>query len=420
MLNRRLKTDDGTSMTAGVLLAILLLVIPAEIRGQSAVPKTPALSGIVVDALTGKPVGGVDVTLRASLRVASFGGGGDKPLRYENSTTSPDGRFRFPARAEAAAAGALASISEISLSVNRTFISVAQMLALSPTETWRTSDGLSDVTWLAQHGTLADVSFARDPSAEFQVGRLQNKSYFPVSVQFLRDCYNEWAAACLTLSPNAGVRIPLIPVLNDPAGCARIADAETQQRCRELNTYQAAFLHRETIAQVRQDKKLCESVDHGRASRECLEHLHNDVRLRAPPQGSLTPPPEMDPIENAMVLTPVAGLVVGSPRLDEADLFDETATYSARYSSATAGWGVDPILAVVDVLSAEPASKDSVAMTTLERGTVSIVTWSSGRRMVRLEFEHAAGVAPQARAVDAAAAGWPELIRAYLRKYPAN
>src|SRR5580698_469030 len=93
MLNRRLKTDDGTSMTAGVLLAILLLVIPAEIRGQSAVPKTPALSGIVVDALTGKPVGGVDVTLRASLRVASFGGGGDKPLRYENSTTSPDGRF---------------------------------------------------------------------------------------------------------------------------------------------------------------------------------------------------------------------------------------------------------------------------------------------------------------------------------------
>src|SRR5580698_5606444 len=94
MLNRRLKTDDGTSMTAGVLLAILLLAImPAETRGQSPVPKTPALSGIVVDALTGKPVGGVDVTLRASLRVASFGGGGDKPLRYENSTTSPDGRF---------------------------------------------------------------------------------------------------------------------------------------------------------------------------------------------------------------------------------------------------------------------------------------------------------------------------------------
>jgi len=432
----------------GILLAILLFAtMSTEIRGQSgsarsaAAPRIPAISGIVVDALTDRPVGGVDVILRASLRVASLGDGGDETLRYENSPTSADGRFRFPARPEPRAAGLFSSIGEISLSVNRVFVSVAQMQALSSLDRRRTSDGGSDVTWLAQHGTLPEFSFANNPNAEFQGGRLDNRSYFPVSVQFLRDCNYEWVATCLSLSPNANVRITLIPVLNDPAGCDRIADPDTRKRCRDLNTYRAAFLHRDSIAQVREDKRLCESVDQGRVSKQCLEHLHNDVRLRAPPRGSLSPPPGMDSLANVLILTPVAGLAPSSPSLSYADLFEETAIYAARYSSA-AERGFDPLSVVVDVFSAEPTTKDLRArmaqnggfprgfeknetvdgsrVTTLERGTASIVAWTSGRRIVKLEFERSGGIPRLDRAVAAAAVGWPELIRAYLRKYPSD
>jgi hypothetical protein len=238
-------------------MAILLFVaISIETRAQSRsspntpAPKIPATSGIVVDALTDRPVGGIDVVLRASLAQ-------DEPLRYENSTTSADGRFRFPARPEPRAAGFLSGIKEISLSVNRVFVSVAQMRALNPLESRRTSD----VTWLAQHGTLGDYNHTNNPNSEFQPGRLDNRSYFPVSVQFLRDCNYEWSATCLSLSPNASLRISLIPVLNDLADCGRIADPENQRRCRELNTYRAAFLpgHDRTGARRQEAVRECRS-----------------------------------------------------------------------------------------------------------------------------------------------------------------
>jgi hypothetical protein len=426
-----------------ILASLLFAAVPSVLPGQvlasqrPAAPRIPAISGTVVDAFTGKPVGGVDVVLRASL-----GGDGGGPLRYENNTTSADGRFRFPASPEPRAAGPLSKISELSLSVNRVFVSVAQMRAMNPRETSRTSDGPSDVTWLAQHGTIADFSFANNPSAEIQFGRLDNRFYFPVSVQFLRDCAHEWAATCISVSPNGSVRIPLIPVLNDPARCDQIADSETRERCRQLYTYRAAFIRRETIAQVREDKKLCESVDHGRVSQQCLTQLHNDVRLRASPRGSLRPPPGLDSPENVLILTPVTGLVAGTPSLDYADLFEETAIYAVRYASATERFGGDPISAVVDIFSEKPTSKDLAArmaqhggfppgfekgetidgspVTTLERGTASIVAWTSTRRIVKLEFERSGGIPRLDHAITAAAAGWTELIRAYLRKYPSS
>jgi hypothetical protein len=197
---------------------------------------------------------------------------------------------------------------------------------------------------------------------------------------------------------------------------------------------------------VREDKRLCESVDQGSASKQCLEHLHNNVRLRAPPQGSLPPSPGMDSLENVLILTPVARFVAGSPSLGYADLFEETAIYAARYSPATEKFGVDPISVVVDVFSTDPTSKDLRArmadnggfppgseksetvdgnqVTTLVRGkafgNASVVAWISGRRIVKLEFQRFGGIPRLDRAIAAAETGWPELIRAYLRKYPSN
>jgi hypothetical protein len=244
------------------------------------VPTIPAISGTVVDALTGKPVAGVDVILRASLGVASLGDGGPEPLRYENSTTSPEGRFYFPPKSEPKAAGPLSSISELSLSVNRVFVPVAEMQALFPTE-GRRSDGNSDVTWLAQHATIPEYVLSNSRT-NVDLGRLSKASYFPASIQLLRDCF-EWAATCVSVSPVARVRVNLIPVFDDPAQCRNIRDPEDQERCRQLNTYRAAFLRMDTPAQLQEDKRLCESVDGGRISRQCLEQLSMQPRRsRAP------------------------------------------------------------------------------------------------------------------------------------------
>ena len=136
---------------------------------------------------------------------------------------------------------------------------------------------------------------------------------------------------------------------------------------------------------------------------------------------------------------PVAGLIAGSPALVGIDAFDETAAYQASYSSATDRC-LDPISAIVYVSNKEQARKEIAAwmasnvgfppgsektevihghqVTRVERDTTLIVAWSSGTRMIGTEFNRYAGAPRFARAVEAAAQGWPELIRSYLRKYP--
>ena len=59
--------------------------------------RIPVISGRVVDAITGRPIPGLDVTLRASSRSGTFFGSGENVLRYENSRTSTQGAFRFRA-----------------------------------------------------------------------------------------------------------------------------------------------------------------------------------------------------------------------------------------------------------------------------------------------------------------------------------
>src|SRR5215471_15187591 len=70
-----------------------LLTPPCVLAAQS-LPTSlgsaiPAINGRVVDAITGNPVSGIDVTLRA------FASGNHDLLHYENSRTSPRGEFGF-------------------------------------------------------------------------------------------------------------------------------------------------------------------------------------------------------------------------------------------------------------------------------------------------------------------------------------
>jgi hypothetical protein len=147
----------------------------------------------------------------------------------------------------------------------------------------------------------------------------------------------------------------------------------------------------------------------------------------------------MPSLENAMILTPTAGLSPSSPSLGSADLFEQTALYSVRYGSAAVRFGLDPILVTIDILGREPTDKDFMARTgtldpasakddvidgnnvkTVKRGTISTVTWASGQSIISMAFEQRGGLPQAERSVQAAAAGWQDLIRAYLRKYPSR
>jgi hypothetical protein len=283
----------------------------------------PAISGTVVDAVAGKPVSGVDVILRAQRDSPR------KQLRYESCSTSADGRFHFSASVDSEAVGLFSPMLEISLSINKVFVSVDQLRAATH-EDWQDSDGLSDVSWFAVSATLPEG----EPRRVLGVPppRLSDKAYFPMSAQFLRDCGTNWNVTCIVPDSFNDVRIPLMPVLSDPSECKKISDADLSDRCRQLNTYHAAFMHADSFAQVRAAKESCRNVDHGRMSQECLQRLQEYLRpsgRNEVPAGLLR---EYEPKEKMLILEPVAGLVPRRPSFDPSDPFNEEGTYGVSYA----------------------------------------------------------------------------------------
>jgi hypothetical protein len=445
------KTDDRVCMRVRsrrahcvVIPIFILIAISAGHSAQNAPDrpaesqtgqKIPAISGVVVDAITGKPVAGVDVILHASLT------GGDGTLHNANSTTSASGGFEFPPASAPGTLDVLSAISELSISVNHAFVSPNQIRTLYPGQRMNT-DGGSDVSLLIQIKVAHDDDHSLPkPASQRFLERFSNRSYFPMSVQFLSDCHAVWNATCVSLSPYESLRLLLIPMLDNPAQCKGVRDAETREKCRQLNTYRAAFLHRDTIAEVRQDKRLCEEVDHGRISADCLERLHIAAGRRATPQASLALPPKMESIEKALILKPVVGLAPASPRVVSFDPFEEETIYMATYGLQQDRFGSNLFSVIVDSASTTRSSKDLAArtggvppgsqklevidgnrVTTVEHDAKSLVAWNSGMRVVTLEFNHytVPGATRLNRAVDAASASWPALIRAYLKKYPSS
>jgi len=436
LASRRFKGKQNSSiarydceMAMSLACAILASMLAAAAPQDTSVT-VPLIKGTVVDAISGKPIAGVDVILRAKLLVASFGDGGAEPLRYENVRTSSDGRFLFPAKAEPRASNPLASIAELSLSVNRVYYSVEQMRAIHPSETWRTSDDGSDVWWLVEHGTLDESNTpTRLTDRDISLGALNKKAYFPVSVQFLRDC--DEAFSCLSLPLGKDNRIALIPVLNDVSECKQIADWDSGERCSRVNGYRSAMLHVENVEQIRAGKALCRSLDN--LSAQCLQQLHGEVKAHSqagPPESFVMPPAEM------VLIGSIAGFSasrIGRPRFEA---FEEAAVYEVSYTPETGPQF--PINVAVSVGSREPSSDDvSIRMVAADPiwiagreqrglfegfpvtmrpdgGPTATAAWSSANKIVCIKFSnmHLAGggelSVEQRRA----------LIRAYIQKYP--
>ena len=431
-------------------LLILSLATARGLPGQqnvaahSAGPVIPAISGTVVDAITGKPVGAVDVILRAETT------DGRTQLRYESCRTSPLGRFSFPSSVTPDEVGGLfaSGIGEIAITVNIPFVPLARLRAVSGND-WVTSDGGSDASGYLVADPLFQSKSTYAQNLAMSGPRVNNKSYFPMAVQFLRACEQEWNANCLSMDATRDVQVPLIPVLADPAGCKKITDRDLSRGCRQLQTYRAAFRHVETMAQVRAGKELCNSLDGGRISGRCLECLHAYV-LRAE-NYEARPPLRMEiaPVEEALILTPIAGMPAGRHGRIYEDAFDETATYSASYQRANLRATSEAAQVTVDFMGnavqrqlywtsllkmkGSPAKQaghfemfDGSPLFMIEMEYSSDVVWSSGDKIVRVGFHHVPDQARQvlgeeaARMEEVAPELRQEFIRSYLRKYPVS
>ena len=62
-------------------------------------------------------------------------------------------------------------------------------------------------------------------------------------------------------------------VLDDAQRCRSIVDPSLRERCRQLNTYRAAFLHVDTFDDAQRGRRLCGEVDAGWLSETCLKHV---------------------------------------------------------------------------------------------------------------------------------------------------
>jgi len=226
--------------------------------------RIPEINGRVVDAITGAPIANLDVTLRALSQTGAFYGSGIDVLRYENSRTSAAGRFGF-STSLAKLEGPLTEMAGYWLSVNVTFWPIAWMKAQSPYGDSKIDTTNDDLSWEVTRDPLFRSTVTRVFEFSMRGPRVNTKSYFPIAVQFVRPCRQDWNANCVRLAETEGVRIPLIPVLADPAACGRIGDEALREQCRQLNTYRSAFAHR--------DLKLCEQVDGGTGSKRCAELL---------------------------------------------------------------------------------------------------------------------------------------------------
>src|SRR5438270_8932476 len=72
-----------------IILALCLVLIAGFVYISSRI--VPPVSGQAVDAITGKPIEGIEV----ALHVTKHEGFGIAPLRYESKVSNQEGRFRF-------------------------------------------------------------------------------------------------------------------------------------------------------------------------------------------------------------------------------------------------------------------------------------------------------------------------------------
>ncbi|QOY86790.1 hypothetical protein [Paludibaculum fermentans] len=418
----------------------MVLVLGSALCAQDKPPgwplgaRIPEISGQVVDAVTGKAVPGVDVTLLATAGVASFGGGGSKPLRYENIRTVSQGQFGFRSTLETQLENPMMELESYWLTVNLAFLTPAQGRQREQSGEGGAVPLGEDLSFEVSNAPMHQAAYRR-PFASAPDRPWNNRAYFPLAVQFVHPCRQSWNANCVYFGTTRALRIPLIPVLDDPRGCEGIGDASLRRQCRELNLYWAAFRRAGTVEEVQAGKELCRQIDNGAASETCLKNL----RMLDPElfQGQWTARHQR---AAALVLTPVAELVpMGECTITEKGM---PMMYMVRYlrtaphrdvevSQARVWVGVSETeqgSLVREVRSWVPEGVERKGVVAgqnvgvIESAGLYVAYWPSGSSFVALEFPKASGT--QVGGADAVAEqATPrmrlELIQQYLARHPA-
>jgi hypothetical protein len=205
----------------------------------------PPISGRVVDAVSGKPIGGMTLTLQMS----TYRGFSVHTEVESTATSDRSGSF------------SLAGFNHPAKTVLDEFRAH-----------WLTVNQGFDATGQEENSAATQVLY--NPMSNRRGVAVGDKRYFPLTVTSKPEgCDRVWAATCMYIKSWTDIAIPLIPVLEDVYGCNAIGESSLHEKCRQLNSYRGAYAHIDTYEEVQKGKKLCSQVDDEIISAECLRQL---------------------------------------------------------------------------------------------------------------------------------------------------
>jgi hypothetical protein len=362
-------------------LAVLALIVLA-----AATRIVPPIFGRIVDAATGEPVPGVAVTLEA---IHYHGMGPTETVVHSQATTNRWGWFwLMPAIGWSDSTLVLPSMGEHWLTINQI-----------------TADGRGSFS-------AAEVSVLYDPTSRRGGLNLSNPAYFPIAVAYgqRQTCglMQAWSATCVDGRSWWNITIALMPSFGTPNRCTSVRARVAQDRCWQLNTYRAAFLHVDTFDEVQRALALCDQLPIDRIRGTCRDQL--GVYVANPEAyGRSAPPADAEPRLAQFFPTTIAGEIRVDAVCDTAEFAIGLLDCRAKYGEGPYGlvrvaieeWaGRDkPPLEKRDLLNNKPPYIDAAqAVVTSERrreGTirmyrgpkVTTADWISGNRYIRVDSE---------------------------------
>jgi len=184
----------------------------------------------------------------------------------------------------------------------------------------------------------AEVSALYDPTSKREGMKVSNPAYFPLTVAYdpRQACsqWQAWFATCVDGRSWWNITIPLTPSLDTADRCTSVRESVAQDRCRQLNTYRAAFLHVDTFDDVQRDLALCDQLPIDRIRETCRTQL--GVYVANPKAyGRSAPPADVEP----RVVQFFPATIAGENR---ADVKCDTAAFTSGHLNCRAKYGEGP------------------------------------------------------------------------------
>ena len=363
----------------GLPAALALIVLAAATR------IVPPIFGRIVDAATGESVRGVVVTLEST---RYHGLGSTETVLHSQATTNRWGWFWLMP-----AIGWSPYLALVMPTMGGPWLTINQVPA----------DGSGSFA-------AAEVSALYDPTSKREGMKVSNPAYFPLTLAYdprqTCDQWQAWFATCVDWRSWWNIRIPLTPALDTADRCTSVRDSVAQDRCRQLNTYRAAFLHVDTFDDVQRDLALCDQLPIDRIRQTCRTQLGVYV---ANPKAYGRSAPDADAEPRVAQFFPAT--IAGENRPYVAC---DTPAFTRGHLNCTAKYGVGPYIMVTieewagreepplekrDLLKGKPlyidAAQGVVTSETRREGTirmyrgpkVTAADWVSRNRYLRVYSE---------------------------------